>query len=46
MVSVYNLTTDVEPVYNVEHTSTNTISIIFNSATDIPADSYRAVIIG
>ena len=46
MVSVYNLTTDVEPAYNVEHTSTNTISIIFNSATDIPADSYRAVIIG
>jgi len=45
-VSVYDLTTDMEPLYDVEHTSTNTVTVIFNSSVDISADSYRAVIIG
>ena len=45
-VSVYDLTTNIEPMCNIEHEYSYRIKIKFNSSETIPADRYRVVIIG
>ena len=45
-VSVYDLTSNVEPMCNIEHEYSYRIKIKFNSSETIPADRYRVVIIG
>lgn len=46
VVSVYRTDDDVEPMVNIIHSSTSTVTVVFNSSADIAAGAYKAVIIG
>lgn len=46
VVSVYRTYDDVEPMVNIIHSTTSTVTVVFNSSADIAAGAYKAVIIG
>lgn len=46
VVSVYRTDDDVEPMVNIIHSSTSTVTVVFNSSANIAAGAYKAVIIG